>query len=134
MTVWDENEGHPAEGALLLYLDGELPSKEAAMVQAHLTACWACRMNADRVQEAVFAFIEYRDQVLRPFTAPPPSNEQNFVGRLQRLKDRLGNRSWMARLYGSFSWGASASRLAALPRPLIWTAAGMTAALAAVAL
>jgi Putative zinc-finger len=133
MTVWDENEGHLAEGALLLYLDGELPSKEAALVQAHLTACWACRMNADRVQEAVFAFIEYRDQVLRPFTAPPPSNEQNFVGRLQRLKDRLGNRSWMARLYGSFSWGVSASRLAALPRPLVWTAAGMTAALAAVA-
>jgi hypothetical protein len=134
MTVWDENEGHPAEGALLLYLDGELPSKEAALVQAHLTACWSCRMNADRVQEAVFAFIEYRDQVLRPFTAPPPSNEQTFVGRLQGLKDRLGNRSWMARLYSSWSWGASASRLAALPRPLIWTVAGMTAALAAVAL
>jgi Putative zinc-finger len=134
MTVWDENEGHPAEGALLLYLDGELPSKEAALVQAHLTACWSCRMNADRVQDAVFAFIEYRDQVLRPFTAPPPSNEQNFVGRLQGLKARLGKRSWMARLYSSWSWSASASRLAALPRPLAWAAAGMTAALAAVAL
>jgi hypothetical protein len=134
MTAWDENEGHPGEGTLLLYLDGELPSKEAALVQAHLTACWSCRMNADRVQEAVFAFIEYRDQVLRPFTTTPPSNEQNFVGRLQGLKDQLGNRSWLARLYGSWSWRASASRLAALPRPLVWTAAGVTVALAAVAL
>jgi Putative zinc-finger len=134
MTAWDENEGHPAEGALLLYLDGELPSKDAALVQAHLTACWSCRMNADRVQEAVFAFIEYRDQVLRPFTAPPPSNEQKFMGRLQGLKDRLGNRSWLARLYSSWSWSASASRLAALPRPLVWTAAGLTVALVAVAL
>jgi hypothetical protein len=134
MTVWDENEGHPGEGALLLYLDGELPSKEAAQVQAHLTACWSCRMNADRMQEAVFAFIEYRDQVLRPFIAPPPSNEQKFMGRLQGLKGHLGNRSLLARLSGSWSWRAFASRIAALPRPLVWTAAGLTAALAAVAL
>ena len=116
---WDENEGHPEEGTLLLYLDGELTSKEAALVQAHLTACWSCRMNADRVQEAVFAFIEYRDLVICPFTEPPPSNEQKFMGRLQALKDQLGNRSWLARLYSSWSWSASASRLAALPRPLL---------------
>jgi Putative zinc-finger len=134
MTGWDENEGHPGEGKLLLYLDGELPSKEAVQVQAHLTACWSCRMNADRVQEAVFAFIEYRDEVWRPFTAPPPSNEQNFMGRLQELKDQMGNRSWLARLYGSWSWGVFAARLAAIPRPLVWTAAGLTVALAAVAL
>jgi Putative zinc-finger len=134
MIAWDENEGHPAEGTLLLYLDGELPSKEAALVQAHLTACWSCRMNADRVQEAVFTFIEYRDLVLCPFTAPPPSNEQKFMGRLQGLKDQLGNRSWLARLYGSWSWSVFAARLAAIPRPLVWTAAGLTVALAAVAL
>lgn len=134
MRCWDENKGHPAEGTLLLYLDGELPSKEAALVQAHLTACWSCRMNADRVQEAVFTFIEYRDLVLCPLTALPPSNEQKFMGRLQGLKDQLGNRSWLARLYDPWSWGVFASRLAALPRPLVWTTAGLTVALAAVAL
>jgi putative zinc finger protein len=128
MKGWDENEGHPPEDALLLYLEGELPLKEAVLVQAHLTACWSCRMNADRVQETVFAFIEYRDQVLRPFTAPPPSNEQKFIGRLEGLKDQLGNRSWLARFYGS------ASRLAAVPRPLIWIAAGLSVALIAVVL
>jgi hypothetical protein len=134
MTAWDENEGHPGEGTLLLYLDGELPSREAALVQAHLTACWSCRMNADRVQEAVFAFIEYRDQIWRPFTAAPPSNEQNFAGRLQGLKDQLGNRSWLARLYGSWSWGISASRLAGLSRSLVWRSAGLTVVLTAIAL
>jgi Putative zinc-finger len=134
MTAWDENEGHPEEGKLLLYLDGELPSREVALVQAHLTACWSCRMNADRVQEAVFTFIEYRDQVWRPFTAPPPSNEQNFAGRLQGLKNQLGNRSWLARLYGSSIWGISASRLAGLSRPPIWRSAGLTVILTAIAL
>ena len=134
MKGWDEKEGHPTEGVLLLYLDGELPPKEAALVEEHLTACWSCRMNAERVQEAVFDFIEYRDQIWRPFTAPPPSNEQNFAGRLQELKDQLGHRSWLARLSGSWRWGISASRFAALSRPLIWAVAGLGVALAATAL
>ncbi|HKX33237.1 MAG TPA: zf-HC2 domain-containing protein [Blastocatellia bacterium] len=133
MTGWDENEGHSAEGTLLRYLDGELSPNEAALVQAHLAACWSCRRNAERLQEAVFAFIEYRDQVWRPSTTPPPSSEQKFEGRLHELRDRLGDRSWLARLRGSWNRGISVSRLAASPRPLVWTAAGMIGALAAVA-
>src|SRR5215468_2156011 len=134
MTGWDETESHPAEGTLLLYLDGELPPKEAALVQEHLTACWSCRMNADRVQEAVFAFVEYRDEVLRPLTIPPPLDEQNFVGRLRRLGDQLGKQSWLAQLYGLRSWFFSDARFAALPRALIWMAPGVIVAFVALAL
>jgi hypothetical protein len=134
MTGWDETESHPAEGTLLLYLDGELPPKEAALVQEHLMACWSCRMNADRVQEAVFSFVEYRDEVLRPLTIPPPLDEQNFVGRLRRLGDQLGKQSWLAQLYGLRSWFFSDARFAALPRQLIWTAPGLIVAFAALAL
>jgi predicted anti-sigma-YlaC factor YlaD len=98
MTGWDEDESHPVEGTLLLYLDGELLSKEAALIQEHLTACWSCRMKADRVEEAVFAFVEYRDEVLRPLTGLPPSDDQ-VAGRLRLLGNRLGKRS-CAQLYG----------------------------------
>ncbi|MCI0392506.1 MAG: zf-HC2 domain-containing protein [Acidobacteria bacterium] len=139
MTGWDENEGHPTEGhfpenKLLLYLDGELPPKEAALVQEHLIACWSCRLNADRVQEAVFAFVEYRDQVLRPLAPPPPSDEDRFAGRLQGLRDQLGKRSWQAQLYGSWRGLFSAVHLMAAPRPLVWAVTGLTVAFAAVAI
>ncbi len=143
MTCWDENEGrlaeghlpdgHLPEGKLLLYLDGELPPKEAALVQEHLTACWSCRMNADRVQEAVFAFVKYRDEALRSLAAPP-SDEKRFARRLQDLRERLGKRSWLAHLYDSRRRLFSAARLVALPRPLVWAIAGLAAAFAAVAL
>jgi len=138
MTGWDENEGHSAEGhlpegKLLLYLDGELPPKEAALVQEHLTACWSCRMNADRVQEAVFAFVKYRDEALRSL-APPPPDEMRFARRLQDLRERLGKRSWLAHLYDSGRRIFSAARLAALPRPLVWALACLVASFVAVAL
>ncbi len=138
MTCWDENEGRLAEGhlpdgKLLLYMDGELPPKEAALVQEHLTACWSCRMNADRVQEAVFAFVKYRDEALRSLAAPP-SDEKRFARRLDDLREQLGKRSWLEQLYGSWSRMFSAARLVAAPRPLVWGMAGLAIALAAVAL
>jgi hypothetical protein len=137
MTSWDENEGHSAEGhlpegKLLLYLDGELPPKEAALAQEHLTACWSCRMNADRVQEGVFAFVKYRDQALRSLAAPP-SDEKRFARRLEDLRERLGKRSWLAHLYDSGRRIFSAARLAELPHPLVWALACLVASFAAIA-
>lgn len=134
MTGWDGDESHPVEGTLLLYLDGELLSKEAALIQEHLTACWSCRMKADRVEEAVFAFVEYRDEVLRPLTGLPPSDDQDFAGRLRLLGNRLGKRSWLAQLYGVRSWFLSYARLAALPHLPVWMATGLTVAFAALVL
>lgn len=138
MTCWEENEGHSAEGhlpegKLLLFMDGELPPREAALVQEHLTACWSCRMNADRVQDAVFAFVKYRDEALRSLAAPPP-DEKRFARRLRDLRERQGERSWLAHLYDSWRRMFSAARLAAPPRPLVWAMAGLAAAFAAVAL
>jgi anti-sigma factor RsiW len=138
MTSWDENEGHSAEGhlpegKLLLYLDGELPPKEAALVEEHLTACWSCRMNADRVQETVFAFVKYRDEAMRSLAAPP-SDEARFARRLEDLRERLGERSWLARLYDSRRRMFFAARLAAQPRPVVWAMAGLVVAFAAIAL
>src|SRR5262245_18878695 len=138
MTGWDENEGHLAEGhlpegKLLLYMDGELPPREAALVQDHLTACWSCRMNADRVQETVFAFVKFRDEALRSLAAPP-SDEKRFARRLQDLGERLGERSWLAHLSDPGRRMFSAARLTASPRPLVWVMAGLAAAFVAVAL
>jgi hypothetical protein len=138
MTCWDENEGplaegHLPEGKLLLYLDGELPPREAALAQEHLIACWSCRMNADRVQETVFAVVKYRDAALRSL-ATPPSNEKRFARRLEDLRAQLGQRSWLAQLYGLWSQMFSLARLPALPRPPVWALAGLAVALAAIAL
>jgi anti-sigma factor RsiW len=138
MTSWDENEGHSAEGhlpegKLLLYLDGELPPKEAALVEEHLTACWSCRMNADRVQETVFAFVKYRDEAMRSLAAPP-SDEARFARRLEDLRERLGKRSWLAHFHDSRRRIFSAVRLASQPRPVVWAAAGLAVFFTAIAL
>lgn len=136
MTCWDENEGsleggHLSEGKLLLYLDGELPPKEATQAQEHLTACWSCRMNADRVQEAVFAFVKYRDVALRSLAAPP-SDEKRFARRLEELRERLGKRSPLAYLY---DWGRGVFFAAPVsPRSLAWAVMALVATLLATAL
>jgi len=136
MTSWDEKEGHSEEGhlpeeKLLLYLDGELPPKEAELVREHLTACWSCRMSADQVQEAVFAFVKYREAARRSL-APPPSDEQRFVRRLQVLQDELGNRSWLAHFSEIRRRIFSTVRLTVLPRPLMWVGALLVVAFAAI--
>jgi hypothetical protein len=90
-------------------------------------------MNADRVQETVFAFVKYRDEAMRSLAAPP-SDEMRFARRLGDLREQLGKRSWLAQLYGSWSRMFSAARLAALPRPLVWALACLVASFVAVAL
>jgi len=137
MTNWDENEdhsveGHLSEGRLLLYLDGELSPGEAEKVQRHLTACWSCRMNTDRVQEVVFLFVKYRDEALRLLM--PPSDEQGFTRRLEQLREQLGNRSWLAHLYDWRRRLFSAMPLTSLPRPLILAAMGLAVSFTLVAL
>lgn len=136
MISWDEKEGpteegHIPEGKLLLYLDGELPLKEAELVRDHLTACWSCRMSADQVQEVVFAFVKYNEAARRTL-AEPPSDEQQFARRLQDLNKQLGRRSWLAHFSEMRRRIFPAIRLAALPRPLAWVSVVLAVSLAGI--
>lgn len=136
MISWEENDelfvkGHLSDGKLLLYLDGELSPNEATQVQKHLVACWSCRMNADHVQNAVFAFIKYRNESLR-LLPPPSSDEREFALAMQSLRERLGKRSQLASLNDFLRQILLVVRPATL-RPSIWAMTGLSVAFVAVA-
>jgi len=42
-------ESHLSDQELLLAVDGELPPRDAARVQSHLAACWACRSRNQEI-------------------------------------------------------------------------------------
>jgi len=53
---------HPREDDLLLYIDGELPVRRHARIGAHLKACWACRVKAEKLESTIAAFMDYRSR------------------------------------------------------------------------
>ena len=98
----DKNpEWHPGEADLLLYVDGELSTRKAALLRAHLNACWACRVKAEKVEATISAFMDYRHRVAANLPALP--TEAAFHHRLHELakqpraKHPFGRRFWPCR-------------------------------------
>lgn len=84
-TNWAENEGHPAEGELLLYVDGELAAREAERLRAHLETCWPCRVKTEKMNEAISDFIDYRNVIITPMFEPPPQGWRKLDAEMRRL-------------------------------------------------
>jgi hypothetical protein len=95
---WRVTEGHPPASVLLLHLDNELEGREEAIVAGHLKDCWICRAECERLNQGMYAFVEFREQVLRPNAPPPPPTRHHFSRRLRDLIALEPQRS----LLGSF--------------------------------
>lgn len=82
---------HPDAECLLQYADGELPSRQAVHVRAHLEACWRCRAELEDVQETITEYVRYEQTV---FDSPPdpPVPWNGFGTRLERLIAERQNR------------------------------------------
>jgi hypothetical protein len=57
---------HLSDQELLLAADGELPTRRAAQVHAHLAACWGCRARMAEVETAIADFARAHRQTLDP--------------------------------------------------------------------
>jgi hypothetical protein len=133
--TWSKGHGHhPSEDDLLLYVDGELTSKEAASIKGHLEACWSCRVGTEKIQETISTFIDYRNHVLNPMVEPPPNMWRNFDDNLKRLAVESGKRSLFGDMFGSLRRFFITARLFAVPRPLVRVAAGSLVAILIAAL
>ncbi|MGH9938864.1 MAG: anti-sigma factor family protein, partial [Blastocatellia bacterium] len=100
---WDmngnyEQEAHPPPELLMLSVDGELPTDEAARIESHLAACWMCRARTAKIEATIADFIEYNQAALTPQLTPPPGAWRNFGARLDRLAGELGAPPLLARL------------------------------------
>jgi hypothetical protein len=91
-----DRDWHPDEGDLLLYLDGEQPSRIAARIRLHLEACWACRVEAERIGQTISAFMDYRNRVLLPSLPSVAEQGGRFESKLHALamQTQAKRQSW----------------------------------------
>ncbi len=97
-----EQSEHPPREMLLLFVDGELPTKETAQLETHLEACWPCRVKTKKIQEAIADIIEFDEQVLTP-RLNPPQGWRNFDRQLRQLAAQSGHQSLRSRIFGSLN-------------------------------
>ncbi|MGH9943983.1 MAG: zf-HC2 domain-containing protein, partial [Pyrinomonadaceae bacterium] len=128
-----EEGEHPAREMLLLCADGELSPKEAAQVQAHLEACWRCRVKTKKIEEGIANIIEFDEAVLKPHLVPP-HNWRNFDRRLSQLAGESGKQSPLVKVFGSLGRFFSTVHLWSMPRPLVRVAVGLLVAVLIVTL
>jgi Putative zinc-finger len=84
---------HSSEQELLLYADGELPSRDAGRVRAHLAACWECRARMSEIESTIADFVRVHRQTCEPV--------DDGAGPRALLKARMGE---LARSSGSDRW------------------------------
>jgi len=95
-----EKREHPAHEMLMLFVDGELMSKESVQLETHLEACWPCRVKTKNIQEAIADIIEFDETVLTP-SLLPPNDWRNFDRQLRQLAVQSGSQSLLAKFMGS---------------------------------
>jgi hypothetical protein len=95
-----DGDWHPNEGDLLLYLDGEQPSRKAARIRMHLEACWACRVGAEKTSQTISSFMDYRNRILLPSLPSAAEHSGGFEGKLHALamQTQANQPSWSTML------------------------------------
>ncbi len=63
---------HLQDQDLLRLLDGEIPDREASLLEAHVAACWTCRTRMEEFETAIGEYVRYRGSALKPMLPPPP--------------------------------------------------------------
>ena len=102
-------EEHRDDELLLRLADGELEAKEADLAQAHLKACWRCRMRFEDLQSSIAEYMRYRESVMKPLLPPPPQPWGSLRGRLREVDAELAPpRRWRIP-HASPGWLATAA-------------------------
>ncbi|MGP8245740.1 MAG: zf-HC2 domain-containing protein [Bryobacteraceae bacterium] len=106
MTHWAS--GHPDDGVLLRYLDGELPGREMRWVRAHLEACWQCRCEREALESTVGDCVEYRRKVLAAGLPEPPQPWIDLYTAMDRQDARAEKSGAWFGIGAGWRWAAAA--------------------------
>lgn len=109
-------EQHPPREQLLLYVDRELATKDAARIETHLGVCRSCRANVSKIEKSIVDFIEFDGAMLTSHLSPPPNSWRGFDGALRQVVAKSGRRSLLSIVFGSFGRFFSRARYLVMPR------------------
>lgn len=96
------SRSHLSDETILMHLDGGLTPREDERAAQHLRDCWECRTRKGRLEAAIAAFMDERQDAL-DIGAWPVSNVERFVARLKtnsRTSTTSSFRAWLSPLRG----------------------------------
>jgi Putative zinc-finger len=76
---------HPSDQQLLLYVDGELPAHRTDQIRAHLRACWDCRSRMAEMESTIADFMQVYRRALDPPVPPIDGPRAQLKARLAEL-------------------------------------------------
>jgi len=79
------NGEHPPREQFVMFLDGELSSKENQKWQQHLAACWECRTQVAKAEETIADIMEFENFVMKDVTSRSLSKTDDFYPKLRTL-------------------------------------------------
>jgi hypothetical protein len=85
-------DAHIPDEQLQALLDGEIGSRQAARLQAHLAHCWSCQTRMDKLKAAIAAFMDCRRAAIREEIPSPPRTWTGFSSRLRQEAGAAGTR------------------------------------------
>jgi len=85
---------HLSDEELVLLADGELSSRHAARVNAHLTACWDCRARLRKLEETVADFVDLHHAILDSRIPPATGPRALLSARLAEASASPRKHSW----------------------------------------
>jgi hypothetical protein len=88
------SDTHLSDQELLLAADGELPTRRAAQVHAHLAACWDCRARIAEIEGTIADFARGHRQSLDPELPPIAGPRALLRAQLAELASQRQGSSW----------------------------------------
>jgi hypothetical protein len=81
----DTIDAHVSDELLLLAVDGELGSRDAAQVRLHLEACWTCRARLEQINDSITGVVEYTNFIIHEKFPPSEIGPKRFLEDLHQL-------------------------------------------------
>jgi hypothetical protein len=88
------SDAHLSDQEMLLAADGELATRRAAQVQAHLAACWSCRARMAEIEGTIADFARAHGQALDPQLPPIAGPRALLRAQLAELASKHERNSW----------------------------------------
>ena len=85
---------HVSDQEMLLAVDGELSTRRAAEVRAHLAACWGCRARMAEIEATIADFARAHRQTLDPQLPPIAGPRALLRARLAESTSKPEVNSW----------------------------------------